>query len=83
MGLCPCSQKNSPACIEPSKTSVANNQNVVMKALLNRNAALLQQEELEDEEEVWNGDVGSAEDESEGDAAQAQAAPQNMQQEQH
>jgi hypothetical protein len=43
---------------------------------------LWQQDELEDEEEVWNGDVGCAEEESEEEAAQAQAAPQNMQQQQ-
>jgi hypothetical protein len=28
---------------------------------------------------VWNGDVGFAEDQSEEEAAQAQAAPQNLQ----
>jgi len=31
---------------------------------------------------VWNGDVGCAEEESEEEAAQAQAAPQNMQRQQ-
>jgi hypothetical protein len=45
-----------------------------------QNTALWLQDELEDEEEeVWNGDVGCAEDESEEEAAQAQAAPQNVQ----
>ncbi|XP_021938611.1 uncharacterized protein LOC110839082 isoform X7 [Zootermopsis nevadensis] len=40
-----------------------------------------QQEELEDEEEeVWNGDVDSAEDESEEEEVPAQAFPQNVQQ---
>jgi hypothetical protein len=44
---------------------------------------LWQQDELEDEEEeVWNGDLGFAEEESDEEAAQAQAAPQNMQQQQ-
>ncbi|XP_023728045.1 uncharacterized protein LOC111875766 isoform X7 [Cryptotermes secundus] len=38
-----------------------------------------QQEELEDEEEVWNGDIGSAEEESEEEEAQAQPVPQNIQ----
>lgn len=40
---------------------------------------LWQQEELEDEEEVWNGDIGSAEEESEEEEAQAQPVPQNIQ----
>jgi hypothetical protein len=41
---------------------------------------LWQQDELEDEEEeVWNGEVGCAEEESEEEASQAQAAPPNMQ----
>jgi hypothetical protein len=44
---------------------------------------LCQQDELEDEEEVWNGDVGCAEEESEEEAAQTHAAPQNIQQQQH
>jgi hypothetical protein len=49
-----------------------------------QNAALWLQDEMEDEEEeVWNGDVGCAEDESEEEAAEAQAAPQNMQRQQH
>jgi hypothetical protein len=73
-----------PACIEPSRTNVANKPECGHEGIhINRNAALLQQEELEDDdEEVWNGDVGSAEDESEEEAAQAQAAPQNMQRQQ-
>lgn len=41
-----------------------------------------QQDELEDEEEVWNGDVGCAEEESEEEAAQAHAATQNIQRQQ-
>jgi hypothetical protein len=42
---------------------------------------LWQQEELEDEEEVWNGDLGSGEEESEEEEeAQAQPVPQNIQQ---
>jgi len=44
---------------------------------------LWQQDELEDEEEVWNGEVDCAEEESEEEAAQAQAAPQNVQRQQH
>jgi hypothetical protein len=49
---------------------------------INRIAVLWQQEELEDEEEVWNGDVGSGEEESEEEEeeeAQAQPVPQNIQ----
>lgn len=41
-------------------------------------AVLWQQEELEDEEEVWNGDIGSGEEES-AEEAQAQPVPQNIQ----
>jgi hypothetical protein len=74
-----------PACIEPSRTNVANKLECGHEGIqINRNAALWQQEELEEEEEeVWNGYVGSAEDESEEEAAQAQGAPQNMQRQQH
>lgn len=46
---------------------------------MNRIAVFWGQEELEDEEEVWNGDVDSAEDESEEEEVLAQAVPQNGQ----
>lgn len=49
------------------------------RTYINRIAVLWQQEELEDEEEVWNGDIGSAEEESEEEEAQAQPVPQNIQ----
>jgi hypothetical protein len=44
---------------------------------------LCQQEELEDEEEVWNGDIGSDEEEIVDEQAQAQPAPQDIQRQHH
>lgn len=55
--------------------------NVTSRAYMNGIAMFWVQEELEDEEEeVWNGDVDSAEDESEEEEVPAQAFPQNVQQ---